>query len=92
MRDGKARHIDARHLATALALGVFFALTAITASFATPGPSVYGAMTPPDPAIGHCLAHYAGQCPLSYPCYHYRLSGWRYGDQRDFECFILNRN
>ena len=91
MRHSTDRHI-ARGVPARLACGVFLAGAATAPALARPAQSLYGAMTPPDPAIGRCVIHYAGHCPLSYPCYHYRLSEWRFGDQRDFECFILRQN
>ena len=33
---------------------------------------------------------YAGQCDPNTPNYRKDLKDWRYGDERDFECFVLD--
>lgn len=37
-----------------------------------------------------CRTHYAGQCDVNDPCALHGLKDWRYGGQRDFECFIVD--
>ncbi len=36
--------------------------------------------------------HYAGQCDVRDPCATYESRTVRYGDDRDFECFIVDEN
>lgn len=33
---------------------------------------------------------FAGRCPSDTPGYRKDLREWRYGDERDFQCFILD--
>jgi hypothetical protein len=34
-------------------------------------------------------SYYAGACRLPHPCYRYDLKDWRYGDERDYFCFMI---
>ena len=40
----------------------------------------------------HSHPHYAGQCDVRDPCGYYESRTVRYGDDRDFECFIVEEN
>ncbi len=44
----------------------------------------------PRPQRQRCDYFYAGRCDPDTPCYRSDLKNWRYGDARDFECFILD--
>jgi hypothetical protein len=48
------------------------------------------AHAPRPPCRSH--VHYAGQCDVHDPCAHYDSDATRYGDDRDFECFIVDEN
>ncbi len=71
------------HALLALSLGWFFASTALTPSLAA---------TP----TGEWDLAYSGRCsifqlsprPNQRTWYRYYLHNWRYGDERDFTCFI----
>lgn len=74
----------ARHALLAIALGWLFAASA-------PTPSLAETLT-----ARHWDSEYSGRCsifllsprPNQRTWYRYYLYNWRYGDERDFSCFI----
>ncbi len=67
-------------------------MAAVSGSAPLPGATageLWGhALTPPQQT--RCRTHYAGHCDPRDPCFRFDLRKWRYGGQRDFECFALD--
>ena len=82
---------DSRHSQSVLRLVICMVLTSVSPNLST-AQSLTGRSTHSPRPPCHSHLHYAGQCDVRDPCAHYNSGTVRYGDDRDFECFIVDES